>query len=339
MRSARTLRIGNGGTAERADGQVNSSLDSSRTRPRDLTWVVALAAALWGTDALLRLPLSREVSAPTIVFAEHTVLVLVLLPFLPRAIRAFCGLDMTGRLAVAAIGVGASAVATTLFTLSFRYGDPVTPAVTQKFQPVIALVGAALLLHERLRPSFAFFAVPALIGAWLLAFPDPLSIGVDQAAVALLALGAATLWAAGTVLGRLVATRLTAVELTTLRFAFGLPAALIIVLATGAPLWVPDVSSTLSVVGIALIPGLLAIWLYYLGLRRTAASRATLAELAYPLTAAVVGVAFLDARLQPGQWVGAALVVGAVTALSLHEARAKTPSVQLAPDQLAPGMR
>ena len=50
-------------------------------------------------------------------------------------------------------------------------------------------------------------------------------------------------------------------------------------------------------IGIALIPGLLAMWLYYVGLRRTAASRATLAELAYPCTAAVVGVALLDAHL------------------------------------------
>ena len=312
---------------------------TSNNRARDLTWLVALAAALWGTDALLRLPLALQVAAPTIVFGEHVVLVLVLLPFLPRAIRAFRTLDTGGKLAVVGIGAGASAVATTLFTLSFRFGDPVTPAVIQKFQPIIAIIGAALLLHERLRPSFAWFAIPALIGAWLLTFPDPLDIGVDQAAVALLAFGAAVLWAAGTVLGRLVATRLTPVELTTLRFGFGLPAALIIVIATGSPLWVPDLPSTVSVIGIALVPGLLAMWLYYMGLRRTAASRATLAELAYPLTAAVVGVAFLDAQLVASQWIGAALVVGAVTALSLHEARAKVPSVQVAPDQLATEIR
>ena len=84
-------------------------------------------------------------------------------------------------------------------------------------------------------------------------------------------------------------------------------------------------------VGIALIPGLLAMWLYYVGLRRTAASRATLAELAYPFTAAVVGVAFLRRPAAIGQWVGAALVVGAVTALSLHESRARVPSVVPAP--------
>lgn len=312
---------------------------TSNNRARDLTWLVALAAALWGTDALLRLPLALQIAAPTIVFGEHVVLVLMLLPFLPRAIRAFRTLDTGGKLAVVGIGAGASAVATTLFTLSFRFGDPVTPAVIQKFQPIIAIIGAALLLHERLRPSFAWFAIPALIGAWLLTFPDPLDIGVDQAAVALLAFGAAVLWAAGTVLGRLVATRLTPVELTTLRFGFGLPAALIIVIATGSPLWVPDLPSTVSVIGIALVPGLLAMWLYYAGLRRTAASRATLAELAYPLTAAVVGVAFLDAQLVASQWIGAALVVGAVTALSLHEARAQVPSVQVAPDQLATEIR
>ncbi len=305
------------------------------TRARDLTWVVALAAALWGTDALLRLPLALQVAAPTIVFGEHVVLVLVLLPFAPRAVRAFRLLDTGRQLAVVGIGAGASAVATTLFTLSFRFGDPVTPAVIQKFQPIIALIGAALLLHERLRPSFAWFAIPALVGAWLLTFPDPLDIGVDQAAVALLAFGAAVLWAAGTVLGRLVATRLTPVELTTLRFGWGLPAALIIFIATGSPFWVPDLRSTVSVIGIALVPGLLAMWLYYVGLRRTAASRATLAELAYPMTAAVVGVAVLDAQLVASQWIGAAMVVAAVTGLSLHEARAKVPSVQLAPDQLA----
>jgi drug/metabolite transporter (DMT)-like permease len=301
-------------------------------RTRDLTWLVALAAALWGTDAVLRLPLAQQVQAPTIVFAEHAVLVVVLLPFLPRAVRAFGKLDWGGKAAVLAIGAGASAVATTLFTLSFRYGDPVTPAVIQKFQPVIAIAGAALLLHERLRVSFLWFAVPALAGAWLLAFPDPLDIAVDRLAVSLLALGAAVLWASGTVLGRFVAPRLTAVELTTLRFAIGLPTALIIVLATGSPLWVPDVSSTWSVVGIALIPGLLAMWLYYMGLRRTAASRATLAELAYPLTAAVVGVTVLQAELTSGQWVGAALIVAAVTALSWHESRARVPSVQPSPE-------
>ena len=48
---------------------------TSNNRARDLTWLVALAAALWGTDALLRLPLALQVAAPTIVFGDGSNLI------------------------------------------------------------------------------------------------------------------------------------------------------------------------------------------------------------------------------------------------------------------------
>jgi len=299
--------------------------------PRDLTLVVALGAALWATDAPWRVPLAGRVDAPTIVFAEHAVLVLVLLPFLPRSIRVLRHSDLRTVLSVIGIGVGASAVATTLFTLSFRYGDPVTPAVIQKLQPLIAIVGAAWLLHERIRPVFAWFAAPALAGAWLLTFPDPLHISIDRAEAVLLALGAATLWAAGTVLGRLVSTSVGPIELTTLRFAVGLPAAAVIVALTGSSWWVPNTQDTGSVIGMALIPGLLAMWIYYRGLQRTPASRATLAELAYPLTAALLGIVVFDITLAWTQWLGALLIVASVTALSWHEVSSSVAAVDPAP--------
>ena len=307
-------------------------MSSSPVRvPRDLTLVVALGAALWATDAPWRVPLAGRVDAPTIVLAEHAVLVLVLLPFLPRAIRALAGTDLRTVLSVIGIGVGASAVATTLFTMSFRYGDPVTPAVIQKLQPIIAILGAAWLLHERIRPVFAWFAVPALAGAWLLTFPDPTHIAIDRAEAVLLALGAATLWAAGTVLGRLVSASIGPLELTTLRFAVGLPAAAVIVALSGSAWWVPDLKATGSVIGMALIPGLLAMWIYYRGLQRTPASRATLAELAYPLTAAVVGIALFHTTLAWTQWLGAAIIVASVTALSWHEVNSSVAAVDPAP--------
>lgn len=297
---------------------------------RDLTWLVALGAALWGTDALFRRALAQQVSAPTLVFAEHLVLVLALLPFLLRSLRAFRCLDTWGRWAVVGIGAGASAGATTLFTLAFRIsseqGDYITPVVVQHLQPLFAISGAVTILGERVRTRFALFAVPAVVGVWLLAFPDPLDVSVSRARVVLLALGAAILWAGGTVLGRLVATALEPVELTTLRFAFGLPAAALIVALSGGRFWVPNLSSTGSVVGLALVPGLLAMVLYYIGLRRTAASRATLAELAYPVTGAVVGLA-IGGSLTWSQGLGAAVIVVAVTGLSWHESVARIQAI------------
>jgi len=278
----------------------------------DRTWLVALAAATWGLDGLLRKPLSHQLSAATLVFAEHALALLLLLPLLPSALRALARCSWRARLSVLGIGAGASAGATVLFTRAFATGDAITPVVLQKTQPLVAIALAALLLGERPRRVFAVFGLPALAGAWLLTFPDPFRVSLTAARPALLALAAAALWGAGTVLGRIVGAEIGPREVTTLRFAIGLPAAALIVAATGAGFSVARSD----------LPGLLALELYYAGLRCTAATRATLAELCYPVTGAILGVAFLGARLGPSQWAGAVLVVGSVTALALFERRA-----------------
>jgi len=80
---------------------------------------------------------------------------------------------------------------------------------------------------------------------------------------------------------------------------------------------------------LALFPGLLGLTLYYIGLRSTPAARATLAEMAFPVTAALIGVGVLGARLSPTQWLGLAVVVVSVTALGLRE-RSSEPVVRVA---------
>jgi len=296
---------------------MEPSTPSSRRLP-DRTWLVACAAALWGTDGLLRKPLADALPAASVVFWEHAIIVLVLVPFLPAALRAFVKVPLRNQAAIVAIGVGASAVATVLFTAAFRIGGPVTPLVLQKLQPVFAVLAAYLLLGERLRPRYFAFAVPALAGAWLLAFRDPMTVQVAAAKAALLALGAAALWAGGTVLGRMVASTMSPRDVTVLRFAFGLPAAFAMLLLTRAPVAV-GWDNAVGLVLLAAIPGLLALSLYYVGLQATPASRATLAELAFPVTAALIGVGLLGARLSWTQCLGFAIVVVSVTALGWHE--------------------
>jgi len=315
-------------------GSVPASPAAEPARGRDRLWLVILAAALWGTDGLLRVPLVSDLEPSTIVFAEHAIICVLILPWLPGALRAFAAAPGKVKLAILGIGVGASAVATTLFTAAFALGDPVTPLVLQKLQPVIAIAGAALLLGERITARFPLFLVPTLIGAWLLSFPDPLGIALSQAQAALLAIGAATLWAGGTVLGRYAATAMATQHVTMLRFFFGLLASLAIVITLGAPL-LPAAADVPGLVLLALIPGLLALLLYYRGLAGTAASRATLGELAFPLTAAIIGVTLLNGSLDGSQWVGFALLLTSVTLLALHERRARTPAIMAPPLQPA----
>jgi drug/metabolite transporter (DMT)-like permease len=297
---------------------------SAVPRSRDATLLVALAAAMWGLDGLLRKPLATKLDAGTVVLWEHIIALVVLLPLLPRALRAFARCGLRVQLAVVAIGVGASAVATVLFTEAFTLAaasnDFVTPLVLQKLQPVFAISLAVVLLGERPRPKFLFFVVPALGGAWLLTFADPGQVQVSELEPALLALGAAVLWGAGTALGRLAGTVLEPIDVTTLRFFFGLLGAAGVVWVTHASV-VPGWHNVVGLILLALIPGLIALIIYYRALRRTPASRATLAELAFPATAAVVGVAFLGSRLTGTQWLGFAIVALSVCALGWHESR------------------
>jgi drug/metabolite transporter, DME family len=298
-----------------------------REDTRDRTWLVALAAALWGTDGVLRKPLTGHLASGTLVFWEHLIAVVVLVPWLPSAWRAWVAAPARVRWAMLGVGAGASAVATTLFTESLRLGDPVTPLVLQKLQPLVALAGAAVLLRERLRAGYWLFAVPALAGAWLMAFPDPAHVQARAAASALLAVGAAVLWGMGTVLGRLVVgAGMASRDVTVLRFAIGLPSAAVVLLVTGQPFGV-QAGQVGVLVALALIPGLLGLVLYYLGLSHTAASRATLAELAFPVTATLLGVGLLGGTLSATQWAGLLVVVVSITSLGLRE-RSHTPVVR-----------
>lgn len=284
--------------------------------------LVALAAALWGTDGVFRRSLAFELPAVTVVFWEHAILVLLTIPWLRRAIRASRRFGSTEWLAAFLIGAGASTVATVLFTMAFQLGNPTTPLLLQKLQPLFALVAARLVLGERLRSRFGIFLVGGLVGAWLIAFSEPFNVNASAGQAALLAIGAAALWAMGTVLGRLLTARLAPAELTALRFGIGLPVAALLVLLVGDT---AGFAITTAEVGplilLALVPGLLALSIYYRGLATTPASMATIAELAFPLSAIVLNRMVFGTTLTVTQWAGVGILVGTLVAMSLLERR------------------
>jgi drug/metabolite transporter (DMT)-like permease len=284
--------------------------------------MVGLAAALWGTDGLFRQGLALELPAATVVAWEHAIVVVLLVPLLARTWRTWRSMPTRDRVAVVVIGVGASALATTLFTAAFRFGDPVTPLLLQKVQPLIAVPGAHVLLRERLTSRYLWFLAGGLGGAWLITFADPTGVTAPAAAAGALALGAATLWGLGTVLGRGLATSVAFGELTTMRFVYGLPAAALLAVSLDGPDALAITGSEIApLIALAIIPGLLALLLYYRGLRTTPASAATIAELTFPLTAIALGAVAFGTTLTPTQWLGAGLLVATITVMALFARR------------------
>lgn len=285
--------------------------------------LVAAGAALWGTDGLFRRALALELPAPVVVFWEHLILVAVTAPLLIRFLRRRPELTAKDKVALLFVGAGASALATVLFTQAFTYGDPTTPLLIQKTQPVIAVLGAYLLLGERLLPRYGWYFLFAVSGAYLISFPNPTEVALSRIAPALLALGAAALWGMGTVLGRHLTRKIPTNELTALRFAIGLPTALVIMLLRNEAGVATDItfSDFGALVLLSLIPGLAALSIYYKGLSTTPASSATLAELAFPLTAILIGWSIFDTVPSATQWIGIAMLSATIVTMTRAASR------------------
>jgi DME family drug/metabolite transporter len=276
--------------------------------------LIALAAVMWGLDGLIRKPLSHTTTPTTIVFGEHVVLVALTLPLLVPALVALARAGTRYLIAGIAIGAGASAVATILFTEALFHGDFITVVVLQKSQPLIAVLGAWLVLGEQPRRRFAWFLLPALAGIWLIALKDPLAPHAHGLTPIAETLGAAVLWGLGTVFGRFLSRKLAFEHVTTVRFAFGLVASACALPILGANAWA-GAHDSLWIAVLAVVTGLAALGLYYYGLRRTPAMVAALGELAFPVTATLVGIYVFDDTLRWTQWVGILITVGVVTLL------------------------
>ncbi|MBV9159906.1 MAG: DMT family transporter [Candidatus Kaiserbacteria bacterium] len=299
------------------------------------TWgpgLVFFAAVLWATDAPFRAHLTQALSSNFIVFAEHGVDILFAVPILIWSWADLKKLSWREWVAVLVIAIGGSALASIAFTQSFHYVNPSVSILLQKVQPLLAIALAAAFLGERLRRNFWLWALVALFGAYLVTFPHLVPKLYDGESFnpnvygALLALLAALLWGASTVLGKYALRAASFQTLTALRFivAFVFLGFLNAVQHT-YPAW-GSVTPTdwLFIAIIALASGVFSLYLYYYGLQYTRASIATLCELGFPLAAVFVNAYFIPGAwpagtyvgLYIGQWVGTALLLFALYMLT-----------------------
>ena len=300
--------------------------------------LVALAAMLWGTDALFRSPLLQHLGgdailpATQLVTMEHIVLTIACLPILWLGWREIRALTRPQWVAIVAIGVGASGLATILFTISFSYGHFIETLLLQKTQPLIAILLANFWLGERISKRAWLWVPVAIIGAYCIVIPDPLDPRAAwqdfHVSAGLFALAAAALWGAGTVFGRYALAQVPFTTLTALRFTTALPALVLVLLLLGGPAAFANyrLGDTPLYLAIALIPGLFPMLLYYRGLASTPASLATLAELAFPITGILVNLLFVTPPQTVSSWQLAGIVILTGALIALDYANAKRPA-------------
>jgi drug/metabolite transporter (DMT)-like permease len=299
--------------------------------------LVAIGAMLWASDVFFRTGLVRRgLSSSEIVFAEDLLITLAFVPFSMRIWRDLRDHSVLTSLALLAIGVGPQALATVLFTqsitIALQSGAVSETYLLQQVQPLIAVALAWLVLKERRRAYFWPLAALGIAAVYMVVFADaPLQPFSDlergRLLAAVCALGAALLWASGTVLGRYALRDVSFVTTAGLRFAVALPVLLIIMLVSSgtSAFGAYQASDFPDLVGLAVLPGLAAILLYYRALRSTPASLATLAETAQPLTVtlllALPAPYGFRQQLFPLQVLGTALFIAVLVALNATKER------------------
>lgn len=288
--------------------------------------LIGIAALLWSADSVLRSTTVRAIDPTLIVFLDHVIGLVILLAWGIYKFRTrLFSLGSREWMTAAFIGAGGSAVATVLFTTSFRYANPTVVVLLQKLQPVLAVALAYVFLGERPRSRFVVCGAIALFSAVILVFPDldfrfnfhQESSYLKGVAYALLA---AALWGASTVGGKVLLKKAPCEVAVFWRYAFGVLTLLaLLLLQPGGAGWsqLSAPGAGANVIGLALLTGVAPLLLYYRGLSRTPASVAAFVELLYPIGAVVLNLIFLNATLAPVQLAAGGVLILAVIGLCI----------------------
>lgn len=277
--------------------------------------LVALAAILWSIDGILRRSL-YTLSPLVLVTIEHIFGLVVLLFFASHWLPELKKMTRKTWSVMAVVALLSSLLGTFFYTAALgqiQYIQYSVVVLLQQTQPLFAITAAALFLKEPIRKSFLFWVVLALVGAFLITFKD-LSVNLTSQTATmtagLLALGAAFCWGSTTALSKYVLNQTTPLTAAFMRFLLTSIFGVIGLLVTGAVSSVGSVTSEqLGMIAIiTLSTGMVALAIYYYGLKRVPARVSTLYELTWPASALLTDIFVFNATFSLTQVLGLAIL-------------------------------
>lgn len=293
---------------------------------------IMLAAFLWAFDGVVLTPWVTDLGlsdVPTFVFMLHAVASVFLTYFLitrRSELRQLSRADWTafGLAGLFGGALGTMAIVAAIIEVYSTGQNIAVVLLLQKLQPLFAILLALVWLKERPQGRFYVLAAVAVAGSFLLTFgftwPNLAASGMLKPAV--LALLAAFSFGSSTVFSKKAVTKVSHGMGTALRFLLTTGIMAVVIMCITA-LNAGNVNTgyagiegfsviSWELIGafvvIALTTGGTAIFIYYWGLKRVLASRSTIYEMVFPVSAILLEFIIHDQILTIGQWVGAFIV-------------------------------
>ncbi len=276
---------------------------------------IIIAALLWAFDGLIRQHL-YTLPPITIIFFEHLIGFLLLLPFAWKSVRNAILTKREWTL-VLVVAILSGLFGTLWFTTALGKVHFISLSVVfllQKLQPIFAITTASIFLKEKLHKDYIIWAVLALVSAYFVTFKNGvvnLETGEGTAIAALYALGAAFAWGSSTTFSKMLLNKVDAKVSTFYRFLFTLILVLPIIFFfdLGNSLTAPTGTQFGLFAFIAISTGMVALLIYYKGLARTSVHVSTILELSFPFMAIFLDMMVNDTVLSISQWIASFVLV------------------------------
>jgi drug/metabolite transporter (DMT)-like permease len=281
---------------------------------------VIIAALLWSFDGLLRINL-YSLPPAVIVFYEHILGAIVMLALFFTWFKDLKKLKRKEWIAIAVVALFSGALGTILYTAALQnvqYSQySVVVLLQQQLQPIWAIAAAAILLKEKITKRFLLYAALALVAAYFITFRDltvNFTTGSGTVLAGVFALSAGLLWGASTAISKYVLNKVSFMTATALRFFFAPVFAFIFIVANNQlpALGAITPEQWQTLLFITFSTGLLALSIYYYGLKRTPARITTLCELVWPASAIFIDYFFFQKTLSTTQIFGVILLLFAI---------------------------
>lgn len=284
--------------------------------------LIIIAAVLWALDGIIRRSL-YSLPPITIVFYEHLIGAIILTPFI---FKQFLKVKITKNqiLLILFVSLFSSLLGTLWFTTALLKVNFISFSVVfllQKLQPIFAISTAVIFLKEKVKKRFLIWAGLAIIAAYFVTFKNgyvSFQTGSGTIEAALYALGAAFAWGSSTTLSKMALLKLPDTFVTGLRFIFTTILAFFAVIFMGSfsSLSQPDFSQFSKFVFIALSTGMVALLIYYKGLKETPVRVSTILELVFPVLAIAIDAILYKTFLAPTQLIAAVFLIFSIYKIS-----------------------
>ena len=284
---------------------------------------IAAAAILWSLDGLLRVAL-YSLPPAVIIFWEHFLGALILSPFIFIKRKEIKHLTRKEWMSILFVSLFSGVLGTMLYTAALgkiNYIQFSVVALLQQLQPIWAITTATILLKEKLDKKFVQWAGLAIIASYFVTFKDlrfNISSSNETLIAALFALLAGVVWAVSTSFSKIVLNKVSFQLTTLLRFLIAPIFALVFIfifhnqnamLAINQDQWLKLLTITLST-------GMVALLIYYYGLRNTPAKVSAIVELLWPASAIAIDYFFFHKMLSLTQIVGTVVLLFSIFKVS-----------------------